>query len=233
MPNYAIRVTLPFQDCSGSILSWFNRCKSGVVYQHESDEEIRQTHIHLVLFECEVEDEQLKRIFRLLCHLPGKGNGFWSFKTTYKKDKVEVPVDEGAITYASKGCLRPVYAKLFSQDRLEHLRQLWVEKVDSDKPSESSAVKYYVDKVYAHFDNVVSMYDIPKGDEDKWGDRKSQYEVLFDMVRKRVFRVMYHQKGIAPHPPQYKMVTSTVFSKIGERLELEDEFTEVLIKYWY
>lgn len=213
-------------------MSWFNRSQSGACYEHEADDEVKQTHVHLVLFGCEVQDEQLKRMFRLLCHLPGKGNGFWSFKNTYTKDNIDHPIDEGSITYMAKGTLRPKYVKLFSHEKLESLRLAWVEKVNSDNIPKDS-IKFYVDRIVKHFDYVESLYDIPQGPEDKWGDRSSRQEVLFEMVRSKSFRVMFGIRGQAPHPPQYKIVASTVFMKLATRMDFEESATEVLIKSWY
>lgn len=238
--DWAIRVTLPFSDCSGAIQAWFNRAVSGVCYEHEADEEVNQTHVHIVLFGSPVGDEQLKKMFRLMCHLPGKGNGFWSFKNSYRdrNTKAEVPVDEGAITYASKGSLRPVLVKLFSPEKVEQLRQAWVEKVNSDKPvekvPENAIAKYYIGKVLKSFDYLDDYSHIPEGTiKNQYGDKETPMEVLFKMVRKTTYRIMFFDKGIAPHATQYKQITSSAFSRIAERLNSLDDAIDVLINSWY
>jgi len=239
--DWAIRVTLPFSDCSGAIQAWFNRAESGVCYEHEADEEVNQTHIHIVLFGSPVGDEQLKKMFRLMCHIPGKGNGFWSYKSSYRdrNTKAEVPVDEGAITYASKGILRPKLVKLFSQEKVEQLRLAWVEKVNSDSPAEKSKVsdnvvaKYYIKKVLEKFDYLEDLSHVPMGSVNKYGDRETPMEVLFMMVRKVTYRIMFFDKGIAPHATQYKQIASSAFSRLAERLDLLDSAIEVILKSWY
>lgn len=237
MPDYAIRVTLPFEDCSGSILAWFGRASSGVVYEHEADADIKQTHIHIVLFGSQVEDEQLKRMFRLLCKTPGKGNGFWSFKETYlDEDKVERPIDEGAITYASKGNLQPKYSKLFSQEQLETLRMKWVDRV-SEHPSGDTPTQKYIKDLTKKYDYVQCYDDLPQErmgiDRNGFNTTISRSQALYIQIRSDGMKMFLgRNKFQAPPKSLFGTVTNSVFFILMDRVQdLDSAINIVLEKY--
>ena len=113
--NYAVRVTLPYQDLSGVVARWADKCERCICFEHEADEEIRQTHVHMILFSSTVQAEALKRTSKL----SGKGNEFWSWKDY---DGLQT-----FITYMSKGKLAPKFVKNYSPAEVEAARTAWSE----------------------------------------------------------------------------------------------------------
>lgn len=123
--NYAPLVRLPYNDVSGVIKVWADACESLALYEHEADETVKTTHVHMIMLGCKYKTaEPLKRLFYKMN--PGmdtsEGNGLWS----WTNKEFPVPGIE-FITYMSKGHLRPKYVKNISEDKLEELRGKWSE----------------------------------------------------------------------------------------------------------
>lgn len=180
-PDLCIRITLPFQDCSGIIQKWYTRCNKAVCYEHTADEEISKTHVHLVLIGLDCKTEALKRMWS---DAPGKGNEFWSFSPLRDEAKY--------LAYMTKGILRPKLTKLFSQEELENSRLAWVDPVKDDNNRESP-MKHYISKVMSQFDYFNSIHDLPDKDP-KDGlngpyDTQMKYEWLFYEVRSATIKM--------------------------------------------
>lgn len=137
MPNYAPRVSLPYYDVSGVIELWSQSCDSMAVYEHEADEEVNTTHVHLIMLNSKYKTpERLKQIFRLYVNDDRNGNDLWAW--THKNYPNP---DMNFITYMSKGNLRPVFLKNISPAEVEELRNKWVAPIAKGvKSSQSSLV---------------------------------------------------------------------------------------------
>lgn len=141
---------------SGVISMWADSCEAMAVYQHEMDEEVNTTHVHMIMIGCKYKTpEALKREFYKLIETERKGNDLWSW--THKK--AQNP-DMTFMRYMSKGVLRPVFVKGFTPAEVEEQRALWVEykktPVVSSDPAPSSAklTKFQIVKqVQEYFDN--------------------------------------------------------------------------------
>lgn len=155
MPNYAPRISLPYNDVSGVISVWANACARMAVYEHEMDEEVNTTHIHLIMIDCKYSTpEALKRIFRKNIQTTRDGNELWA----WSHKKYPNP-DISFLKYMSKGHLRPVFTKDITPAEIEEHRALWVEekRITPDVPQELQKIikltKYEVImKVKNYFD---------------------------------------------------------------------------------
>lgn len=127
MPNYAPRITLPFHDVSGVIRMWSDACSQVVVYEHQADEEVSATHVHMILMDCKYKTaQQLKNIFYKEIETNRKGNELWSWE---HKDFTNP--DLSFITYMSKGVLEPIFVKNVEQRQIENFRSKWISKKNS------------------------------------------------------------------------------------------------------
>lgn len=113
--NYTVRITLSYQDLSGVVARWADKCQRCICYEHEADEEIRQTHVHMILEGSTVQDEALKRSSKL----SGKGNEFWSWK--------QYDGSRTFVTYMTKGKYAPKFLKNYSPAEVEEARKAWSE----------------------------------------------------------------------------------------------------------
>lgn len=219
MFHHAIRVTLPYQDCSGIISRWSDRSARVVVYQHDADEEVSKTHVHLGLYGCEVKAEALKRMWP---DAPGKGNEFWSFK--------EASVEAAKyITYMSKGILRAKYTKNFSQEELENSRLAWVEPVKADKVRDNS--EYIVNKVV---DSIKSQFVYHRlTDEERYERVECSVDTLLKLVRTQSFKMLWGEHRRVPHASHYKIVAGTAFMRLCEHYGCFDEGVSAIQELWY
>jgi hypothetical protein len=102
---YAPRVSMPFMDLSGTLTLWSKSCESIIVFEHESDEEVTQTHCHVLMLGSEYATaEPLKRIFYKQVETNRKGNDLWA----WTHNDFPVP-DISFIRYMGKGNLRPIF----------------------------------------------------------------------------------------------------------------------------
>lgn len=123
MPNYAPRVTLSYNDVSGVIRMWSKSCDKMVVYEHEADEEVATTHVHMIMVNCKYKSQDtLCNQFRKLIETERKGNELWSWE-----HKNYPNPDITYIKYMTKGKLKPVYVKNVSEDEIETYRSQWVD----------------------------------------------------------------------------------------------------------
>lgn len=224
--NYAIRISLPYDDCKAIISKWADRSVAVVAYQHDADEEISKTHVHIALYGCEVQHEALKRMW---VNAPGKGNEFWSFKTWETVQINEMDRDR-YLTYCSKGVLRAKFVKIFSEELLERSRQDWVEPVKADKTGDSS--ERIISKILAKFDLQKSSRYYRSDDEIEIGC-KYNLELLMDNVRTESFKMLWGERRMAPHASHYKIIATTVFLRLCEQAGCLDEGIGRMKNLWY
>lgn len=223
--SYAIRITLPYADISGIISSWADRSDQTIVYQHDPDEKVKKTHVHLALYGVAVKSEALKRMWP---DAPGKGNEFWSWKDSYEDDDgITHPVDLGFITYGSKGHLRPVFVKNISPAIVEEKRKLWVERsIRNDKASDPS--ERLICKILEKFANDTFVIQYIPGDEEP-----RPIGMILDRVRSESFRQLWAQHRKVPHAAHYKIIAGTAFLRLCERLDRFEEGAIALQNLWY
>jgi len=220
--NYAIRVTLPYADCSGILRIWSDRCKSFIAYQHDADEEVSKTHVHIGIVGSEVKHEALKRMW---VDCPGKGNEFWSWKEWQYEEVYDANKDK-YLSYMTKGCLEPVFVKNFSEELVERSRQDWVEPVKADKTGDAS--EYDIVKILSKYDNDKFVTQYARDHVEP-----KAINAILERVRKDSFKFLYAKKRIVPNAGHYKIIASSVFMRLCERLEREDEAIEALQNLWY
>lgn len=79
MINHAPRITRHFKDISGALQDWSDRSQVFIVSEHDPDEGCKKTHVHLGIWNCEVKDEALKRMFNSKTGLQLSGNKDWAW----------------------------------------------------------------------------------------------------------------------------------------------------------
>jgi len=123
--NYAPLVRLSYNDMSGVIEVWASACDNFIAYEHEADESVKTTHVHILMMGCKYKTaEPMKRLYyRMFPNADSSdGNGLWSWV-----NKNHPVPDVGFIRYMSKGVLRPKFVKGFLPAVVEEQRLGWVE----------------------------------------------------------------------------------------------------------
>jgi len=163
--NHAIRVSLPYADCSGIFRLWSDRCNTAMVVEHESDDEVKRTHCHLSLYGCLVKAEALKRMWK---DAPGAGNAFWSFKPLEPW-----PVDNTIPTYiiymlkGGHGAVK--FLKNISPVLLSEAIERWETKSPDPKPAKPKKEK---EDLYVIVDCIRDRYikAFPPGTVSEYDD---------------------------------------------------------------
>ena len=93
MNNYAPRFSLPYADLSGVIAKYAEICEKIIVYEHERDDKVKKTHIHLLIIGSSKKDEALRRL-KTLTDIRMSGNEFWkwSVKEDHKAQLADDPL---------------------------------------------------------------------------------------------------------------------------------------------
>lgn len=138
---YFCRITVPYEMLKEAFTVIGDTTDKLVVYQHEAPK--KKTHCHF-LIDWSFSTDTLKNRFKRYVAITDKGNTFWTFKTTYKpyKHYNEIPVDDGSITYMSKGSLEPSYVKGFTQDEINKLKGEWIDYVNRRDTTQSALTRY-------------------------------------------------------------------------------------------
>jgi len=226
--NHAIRISRAYQDLSGIVAIWSSRSQKTIAYQHDADEKIEKTHVHIALFGCDVQAEALKRMWP---EAPGKGNKFWCWKTKYEnKDGNLVPVDENVITYMSKGQLTPCFSVGFADRDVDNLRSQWIPR---DKAETGDYTERIVSQIVAKFNIKKETRYHRSLDEIEFGQPKYNLSLLFDNVRTESWKTLWAQRRMAPHGAHYKQVACTVFMRICEANECFNHGIGYVMDKWY
>lgn len=123
--NLAVRISVPWQDLSGTVRSWALKADRLVCYEHD-DDGAERIHCHLLMLNVSCSVQNLKTIAN--GHgVSGSGNTFWSFK---QKSKKCGPVTEESapkyITYMTKGKYNAKYVKCYDAEYLDDRKAQWV-----------------------------------------------------------------------------------------------------------
>lgn len=115
--SYAIRVSRAYDD----VFDWVDGLKAAkvAVYEHEADEDVKRTHIHLLLIDSAIKPDAMKAKFKKLYGEIDKTD--WSFKSAAEG------IADGFVTYMSKGKLAPKLTKGYTTDEIMKLTNEWKE----------------------------------------------------------------------------------------------------------
>lgn len=133
--NLAIRISRSYDE----IHEWVTGLKASsiIAYQHDADDEVSRTHVHMLVIESGVKPDGLKARFKTLYGNIDKTD--WSFASAFKDDgkvtPISVETSSKFITYMSKGELTPVYSQGYDPVEVLRLTQAWV------KPTKQLTVK--------------------------------------------------------------------------------------------
>jgi len=196
MPNYAPRVAIPYADASGVLKLWADSCQQFIVYEHEADDKVKKTHLHLLMIGSSVKEEAFKRLYYKHIKDERKGNDLWSWH-----HKKHPNPDLSFIQYMSKGKLRPVFAKGISPDIVEEYRLKWSEPTTST--------------------SAVEKYDEYKEILKDLRERYTNGPITLDSVRSAVMSWYWHRDGRLPHAGQYKRNAASAYLQFVEWREAE------------
>ena len=124
--DYHIRWSRAYVDISGAVGYVSNHCEELVAVEHEADDEVARTHVHMYVKGVTVTKQTL--INQVQKAVPGIARSDYIHTTTYKdRETGEMkPIDKGLITYISKGSLEPSKLHNISLEEYYEWRAKWV-----------------------------------------------------------------------------------------------------------
>ena len=139
MPDYFCRIT----TSSDSLTPLWDKLMGFDIIAYEHKENLLNIHVHFLIKNCTLSTDTLKNYVRKITGTKFKATD-WSFKTVYKphKDASEIPVNDGCITYMSKGHLQPCYKTGFGDTYIEDFKLKWLDYKRTAK--QSSLTQYLV-----------------------------------------------------------------------------------------
>jgi len=192
-----------------------------IVYQHDSDEQIKKTHCHILIEECSIGVEGLKKrvqSFNL------KGNQDWSFRPEgYEND-----IDK-YLTYMSKGKIAPAFNKGYEPSRLETVRGNWVEHKSPAKETPASEASARVQK-----DSLSDLYQTYC---DEILENVSSMGLHLTIRDFRSASIAFWRKrngGLLPQTSTYKRFITSVFLEYRDLKRLpicEETLNEIELRY--
>lgn len=189
--TYAPRLSLSYADLSGVVAAYAEVCEQLIVYEHEADEKVKKTHIHLLIVDSKVKDEALRRLAqKTRTDIRMSGNEFWKWavKDEHKAKLSSDPLS--FITYMAKGCLAPKYVKNISPDKVEERRTQWV------KPTDLAPEKKY--------DEYEELKLALMKESHYWN-------MTLDSMRSWTMRWYWERDGRLPHIGQYKRNAASLY----------------------
>lgn len=223
----------PYVDCSGVIDAWSKKCHAMLVVEHPADGKTKRIHSHVVMGGTSAKDDWYRESAKEIMKDFIKRGNYWIASKVADGEHKGKPIDyQLTAVYMLKGKYAAKYSQNNSPADLEQWKGTWVESsLENDKtPSASNHIET---KVYHMFDKYHFDYELPQGSINRFNERESCYEQLFKDVRSNIMKQWFREYHKSPHGTQYKMMASTVFLRIAERLNCTDQAIEVLLKSWY
>lgn len=220
MVNHAPRITRSYSDLSGLLSYWYDKSTHVLVCQHDPDEKVRQTHLHLGIWGCDVQAEALKRKLNdgLECKLSGNKSWSWVHEEYPEglPDWEDIPVINGQampgnknqqsnyfyLRYCIKGDLNHVkFSKNIPTALLEAAAADWAAPVKGRSQPEASEESLrprrerpppYQQLVIADAAERWYAYKREAKSKDELANETEVVEFVCDAMRK-------HSKGVNPH----------------------------------
>lgn len=135
MSVFAFRISASYADIGSTLLKLIDLTEKVAIYEHPADEKVANTHIHGLLMTCSRKEDTLREKF-FKKHWKGK----YQLATTYKDQDDNVqPVNEGYVSYMSKGKFEPSFVKGFTTDKISELKAKWVNHTRTDPAVDSAS----------------------------------------------------------------------------------------------
>lgn len=226
--SYVVRLTIPFSEVLSFIDQWSEKADKLLVYEHEADQEVSQTHCHFLIQDCKIGEDRLKQIVNQKREKPLKGNECWSWKA-YDPGK-----GSSYMAYMTKGKLACKYSKNYSADELERARQAWVEPVLGNDKHPGTPMKKKKDEITELYDSFIKKHDINDFKEHS-GFTDMICDKILGLCRTHTMSHVYHTTGKLPFPGTYKQTAGTLFLRVIEtkRPDLFEEALNSLKNIWY
>ena len=219
MYSHAPRITLSYAELVPVLQIWSPLCERMAVYEHTADSSCKRTHCHILIEECKVKDDALRRgLYKALPAEKRKGNDLWSWE--HKKWKESHPnqqYNDQMLNYMSKGSIAPSFVKNYSPALIEERKKQW--KITTPNPVKSSD-----EDAYDEYKEICKSFD-------DYSIHNDIYTLM--AIRKWLFTWYYRKTGKAPHATNYKRYACSLYMRLSDRKGNIEGALDEIINLWY
>lgn len=218
--NYAVRITRPYDD----VQQWVSRvalvCEKMVVYEH--NENVSRVHIHAHIWGCAVTRATLCNYLQEALHIDKVNSRDIAFKTQYKPrgSTVKQEIDDGNISYMSKGKYDPKYNKGYSDEEIAKLKEKGFDKKKFEKERKTSD-----DALWEAYLEYLEL-------EDNGFEKPS---ITFASLQRQTFAFVTNELGVCLNhnfQNKYNMLMRTFEFRVGTIKEKADDTNSKMWKNW-
>lgn len=223
----------PYEVCKDIASVWAEKCTSLLVAEHPADGKTKRVHCHFMIDTTLADDNPFREAGKKCMKEFFKRGNMWIASRVQKGEHQGQVLDKGKVmVYILKGKYAPKFLKNISDQEVDEARQAWVEKVNSDEPAEDSPK--HTDVLICKVVEVVeTKLNTKRYDGDEDGIELYRTETILDLCRNEAFKMLYRAKRVAPHAAHYKIIASSAYLRIMEKLNKFDEGIVELKNLWY
>lgn len=121
MPNEFVRISRSYDDVKQLISLWALRCDKLIAYEHEADDEVSRTHMHILMYGMNSTWDNFQKLAKKEFSIVAEfnGNSDWAKSRKYQYDA------QATIKYMTKGILEPKYVKGYTDEEIAAAKALW------------------------------------------------------------------------------------------------------------
>lgn len=152
MPHGFLRISRPFNQLDQLISGWALKCDKILVFEHEADDEVETTHVHVLMYNMDSTWDNFRKMDQWKSK-GFKGNGDFAWTKCYTYDA------PATIRYMTKGTLQPKYNKGYTSQEIEQAAATWV-PTQVKKTDERKCYEKFLEDIddgvqsYMHWDYV-------------------------------------------------------------------------------
>lgn len=232
MPYIHACVFARFQDLSGLTDVWEKKCDSLLVVEHPAEGKTKRVHCHFLIETGSGENWFRDKGKEVLNEYFKRGN-YWIALRVQKGDHAGKLIErEYTATYMLKKTLTPSFAKNFSPEEVEALRQAWVDKPTSESDS-SDASEVYIELVMKKFDRFPTFQSFTEWYARIHHECSWDTEKVLSLVRTETMKMFYAKNRRVPPAMLYKAVAGSAFLRLCEKWNQFDNGITSLKNLWY
>lgn len=226
MKIYHACIFAPYAELSGVVDVWTTKSASLLVVEHPAEGKTQRIHCHFL-----IETESGENWFRdeaksVMGEYIKRGNYWIATRVQKGEHQGKLLSRQETAKYMIKGKYLVNFAKNFSIQELESLRQEWVETDKSDIPGKDSErlIKQVMDRVKSNF----LWHDtIDDEVESNFNER-----ALLSLTRNTTFKVLYARNRMFPHGSHYKIIAGSAYCRLAEEYKCFDSAVKIISELW-
>lgn len=190
MPNYQLRLTREFSTENPDViiglsaLAGHGACQHWIVYQHEADEQVNRTHLHVYYFDWALGEQSFRNRFKEV--FPDVEAKDFAISTTAGRGKGAITIN-GAVKYSSKdGTIKNKVVRGFDAEAIQKIESSFVKEVIPAKPVEPRQMTKW------------RLVEICKAEIEQW-EKNNHSKITKTLMVELVIEMLNEYKQVFSH----------------------------------